>query len=74
MPRAHSVTGSRKQPPKTGSLRHMVLGGETNGTMAFRCGGRREAAYHCVWPTYEPPVIPTLPSHQSWAAIHSTVS
>ena len=42
---------SKKQPPKIGSFRHMVLGGETNGTIAFRCGGRREAAYHCVWPT-----------------------
>ena len=51
MPSAHSVTGSRKQPPKIGSFRHMVLGGETNGTIAFRCGGRRDAAYHCVWPT-----------------------
>ena len=41
MPSIHSATGSRKQPPKIGSLRQMVLGGETNGTIAFRCGGRR---------------------------------
>jgi hypothetical protein len=64
----------RKQPPNTGSFRHNVLGGDTTGTIAFRCGGRCEAANHCVWPTYEPPVMPTLPSHQSCAATHSTVS
>ena len=42
--------------------------------MARRCGGRVGARRYCVAPAYEPPMVPTFPSHHGWAAIHSTVS
>ena len=33
----------------------------TTGAIARRCGGAVEAAIHCVYPTYDPPIIPTSP-------------
>src|SRR5712672_32016 len=68
-----SPIGNRKHPLQKGSFAK-ASGGETTGTIAFRCGGASAAANHCVWPIYDPPAIPTLPSHQGCAATHSTVS
>ena len=44
------------------------------GTTAFSEGGCVAAAAHWVYPTYEAPNIPTLPSAQGWCAAHSTES
>lgn len=46
----------------------------TIGAIARRCGGSLAAAIHWVYPRYEPPIIPTSPLDNGWAAAHSTVS
>ena len=37
-------------------------------------GGAWTAALHWAIPKYDWPIIPTLPVHQSWSAIHSIAS
>ena len=45
-----------------------------DGAIARRLGGSAIAADSCVTPTYEPPSMPTFPSHHGCAATHSIVS
>src|SRR5687767_9460467 len=42
--------------------------------IAARLGGPRAAAETCVQPAYERPIVPILPLHHGWRAIHSMVS
>src|SRR5665213_3095005 len=42
--------------------------------MACSAGGRIRAAAHCTAPPYEPPAIPTRPSHHGCAAVHAMLS
>ncbi len=42
--------------------------------MAFSAGGRRAATCRLLNPPHEPPVMPTAPLHQGWAAIQAMVS
>ena len=44
------------------------------GISARSAGGRLRAAAHCVWPTYDWPNMPTVPSDHGWLAIHAIAS
>ena len=48
--------------------------GEVIAIMAARCGGRRTAVSHWIFPLYEPPIVPTLPFDQGCTAHHSIAS
>nr|KEP23421.1 hypothetical protein DA06_08685 [Georgenia sp. SUBG003] len=43
-------------------------------TTAPRPGGRRAATCSALNPPQEMPIIPVVPSHQGWAAIHASTS
>jgi hypothetical protein len=46
----------------------------TSGKIALSAGGACDAAMYCVIPRYEPPHMPTLPSHQDCLANQAIIS
>src|SRR4051794_15177069 len=69
----HKIDHSPRAPLSKGKLWN-GSGGLTFGIIAARCGGCRLAAHHCTHPTYDAPIIPTLPVDQGCRASHSIAS